>query len=65
MIQKIPEEYGSKFRFILVAAERAKHLQNGATPRISIRSRKPARIAIEEAKSSLVDWEMIEDKPEE
>ena len=60
MIKKIPEEYGSKFRFILVAAERAKHLQNGAIPKLSIQSRKPARIAIEEAKASLVEWVMLE-----
>lgn len=65
MIEKIPHEFGSKFRFILVAAERAKHLQNGAPPKVSIRSRKPARIAIEELRSGVVEWELLEEVPEE
>ncbi len=61
MIQKIPKEYGSKFRFILVAAERAKQLQNGAPPKLQLKSKKPAYIAIKETMEGLVEWEMLEE----
>ena len=33
-MQKIPETIGSKYRFIIIAAERAKQLQNNAKPKI-------------------------------
>src|SRR6266581_408020 len=45
----LPREVDSKFRFITVAAQRAKQLQNGAKPRVETRSRKSTRVAIEEA----------------
>ena len=34
MIIKIPKEFDSKFRFIVVAAERAKQIQGGAPPKM-------------------------------
>ena len=34
MIIKIPKEFDSKFRFIVVAAERAKQIQSGAPPKM-------------------------------
>jgi DNA-directed RNA polymerase subunit omega len=64
MIQRIPKEYGSKFRFILVAAERAKQLQNGAPPKLQVKSKKAAFIAIKEAQESLVEWEILEEDAE-
>ncbi len=45
----LPKDIDSKFRFITVAAQRAKQLQGGAKPRVETRSRKPTRIAVEEA----------------
>lgn len=66
MIIKIPEKFDSKFRFILVAAERAKQIQNGAPPKIESKSRKPAHIAIKEVEAGLVKYEILEElKPEE
>lgn len=65
MIHKIPEEFDSKFRFILVAAERAKQIQNGAPPRVQVKSRKPAYIAIKETSEGLVDYEILEAEDEE
>ena len=44
----LPGTWTSKFRFITVAAQRAKQLQNGAKPRVEARSRKPTRIAMQE-----------------
>ena len=61
MNQKIPDAFGSKFRFILVAAERAKQIQNGAPPMLALKSRKPAYIAVKEAQAGLVKWTMLEE----
>ena len=49
----------SKFRFILIAAKRARQLQSGAKPLIHTTSRKPTRIAQDEVRSSMVEWELI------
>lgn len=63
MIITIPRDYDSKFRFIRVAALRAKQLQSGAPPHIDMESRKPAYVAIREAEQSLVNYKILE--PEE
>ncbi len=65
MIIKVPEEYDSKFRFILVAAERAKQLQNGAPPKLDSKSRKPAFVAVKETEQGLVPFEILEVDGEE
>jgi DNA-directed RNA polymerase subunit omega len=57
-MQKIPERIGSKYRFIIVAAERAKQLQNNARPKIKTRSTKPAYIAMRELEQDLISYEM-------
>lgn len=57
-MQKIPESIGSKYRFIILAAERAKQLQNNAKPKIRTRSTKPAFIAMRELEQDLVSFEM-------
>ncbi len=64
MIIKVPEEFDSKFRFILVAAERAKQLQNGAPPKINVKSRKPSYVAIREVERGLVPYEILEEDEE-
>ncbi len=64
----LPKDVDSKFRFITVAAQRAKQIQNGAKPRVEAKTRKPTRVAIEEVLANAVSWEMREDvkppKPE-
>jgi DNA-directed RNA polymerase omega subunit len=57
-MQKIPESIGSKYRFIIVAAERAKQLQNNAKPKIKTKSTKPAFIAMKELEQNLIAFEM-------
>ena len=57
----LPKNVDSKFRFITVAAQRAKQLQAGAKPRVETRSRKPTRIAVEEALAETISWEVRED----
>ncbi len=59
MTVKIPKQFDSKFRFILVAAERAKQLQHGAPPRIKSQSRKPASIAVQEVEQNLVPFVIL------
>ncbi|HSD29659.1 MAG TPA: DNA-directed RNA polymerase subunit omega [Vicinamibacteria bacterium] len=59
----LPKNVDSKFRFITVAAQRAKQLQAGAKPRVDTRSRKPTRIAVEETIAETISWE-IREEPE-
>jgi DNA-directed RNA polymerase omega subunit len=56
----LPKDVDSKFRFITVASQRAKQLQNGAKPRVEVRSRKPTRIAMQEVLANAVSWEFKE-----
>lgn len=62
----LPKDVDSKFRFITVAAQRAKQLQNGAKPRVETRSRKPTRIAMQEVLAGAISWEVKDEsvKPE-
>ncbi len=59
MTVRIPETFDSKFRFILVAAARAKQIQHGAPPRIKSQSRKPASIAVQEVEENLVPYVIL------
>jgi len=60
----LPKDVDSKFRFITVASQRAKQLQNGAKPRVDARSRKPTRIAMQEVLAGAVSWELRDKVPE-
>lgn len=64
-IVKIPSEFDSKFRFILVASERAKQLLNGAPPKIKVKAKKPSVIAIQEVAQSKIEYEILEPDEEE
>ena len=59
----LPRDVDSKFRFITVAAQRAKQIQNGAKPRVEVTSRKPTRIAVDEVLANAVSWEIPEEAP--
>jgi DNA-directed RNA polymerase subunit omega len=50
------EGFDSNYRYILVAARRARQLQGGAPPVIETGSRKPCRIAQDEIKAGKVKW---------
>ena len=56
----LPKEVDSKFRFITVAAQRAKQIQNGAKPRVETASRKPTRVAMQEVLANAISWEIRE-----
>jgi DNA-directed RNA polymerase subunit omega len=49
----------SKYRFIILAAKRAKQLLKGAKPKIETRSKNPIRIAQAEVRKGLVEYEII------
>ena len=47
----------SKFRLVLIAAERAERLLKGARPKMEFKSIKLARGALEEGLEGLVEWD--------
>ncbi len=51
------EKVDSKFRFVHVAARRARQLMSGAQPFVHSPSRKATRIAQEEVLSGLIQYE--------
>ncbi len=59
---KLMEGFDSNYRYILVAARRARQLQSGARPVIETNSRKPCRIAQDEIKAGKVKW-LIPEEP--
>ena len=59
----IENEYDSNFRYVLVAARRARQLQNGAEPLIPSKSRKACRVAQEEIAAGKVAYVKKEDTP--
>ncbi len=54
--------FDSNYRFIIVAARRARQLQSGSPTLIDTSSRKPCRIAQDEIRAGKVHWELT---PEE
>lgn len=52
----------SKYRMIILAAQRSKQLQRGARPRVELDSNrhKPTRIALREVESGKIDFKTIE-----
>ena len=60
--QQETPELDSKYRLILVAAQRSKQLQKGARPRVEMDSQrhKPTRIALEEVQRGLIHFSLVE-----
>ena len=55
---KLVEGFDSNYRYVLVAARRARQIQSGARPVVEPHSRKPSRIAEEEIQAGRVKWEI-------
>ena len=53
---KVVDGFDSKYRYILVAARRARQIQSGARPMVSMDSRKPCRIAQDEVDAGKVGY---------
>jgi DNA-directed RNA polymerase subunit omega len=60
-VEEIPE-IDSKYRRILLAAQRSKQLQRGATPRVNVdvRKIKPTRIAMKELEEKKIHFKILE-----
>ncbi|MEJ2086701.1 MAG: DNA-directed RNA polymerase subunit omega [Acidobacteriota bacterium] len=56
-MDRIPEKIDSKFRFVLLAAERAEQMLRGARPKIDMGPLKATRIAMQEISNDLVEWD--------
>jgi DNA-directed RNA polymerase subunit omega len=54
---KLMDGFDSNYRYILVAARRARQIQSGAMPLVEVNSRKPCRIAREEINAGKVKWQ--------
>lgn len=63
-IEKVTPEVDSKYRLILLAAQRSKQLQKGATPRVNAdpRRTKATRIALQEFKEKKVHFEFTDEE---
>ena len=56
---ELPQKLDSKFRFILVAAKRARQLQAGARPLIQSSAKRLTRVAQQEVSAGLVPFELL------
>lgn len=56
----LPQIVDSKFRFILVAAKRARQLQAGAKPLVQTQTKKITKVAQMEVEAGLVPYEVLE-----
>jgi DNA-directed RNA polymerase omega subunit len=57
-----PPKIDSKYRMIILAAQRSKQLQRGAVSRveIDIRKNKPTRVALKEIENRKVNFEILD-----
>jgi DNA-directed RNA polymerase subunit omega len=56
---ELPQKLDSKFRYILVAAKRARQLQAGARPLIQTTEKRLTRVAQQEVAAGLVPFELL------
>jgi len=56
----VPQTVDSKYRFILLAAKRARQLQAGARPLIQTTNKRPTKVAQLEVASNLVPFENMQ-----
>ena len=49
--------FDSNYRYVLVAARRARQLLSGARPQVETGARKPCKIAMEEIAAGKVKWD--------
>jgi DNA-directed RNA polymerase omega subunit len=56
-MDRMPTEMDSKFRYVLVAANRAEQLMRGARPKLAESRRKPTVVAMREVDENLVEWD--------
>jgi len=55
----------SKFRFVILASKRAKQLLKGSKPKLKSKSKSLIRLAQQEIKDGLINYEILKSKKEE
>ena len=56
-MQQIPEKIDSKFRFVLLASQRAEQMMRGAQPKVDKPGAKQTRVAMHEILEDAVGWD--------
>lgn len=56
-MERIPDKIDSKFRFVLLAAQRAEQMMRGGRPKVEMGDLRSTRVAVEEISNDLVDWD--------
>ncbi len=56
-MDRIPDKIDSRFRYVLLAAERAEQLLRGGSAKIDTGEIKPTRVAMNEISSDLIAWD--------
>ena len=59
----VNEKIGSKYRFVVLCAQRTKQLLEGAEPRMEVPVKKPAFLAMQEVLAGQVEWTVKETEP--
>ena len=59
------EDVPSRYQFVHIVARRARKLQGGARPLLPPSSRKPTRVAQQEAMAGLIDYTFVNVNPPE
>ncbi|MEJ2420426.1 MAG: DNA-directed RNA polymerase subunit omega [Acidobacteriota bacterium] len=54
---QVSQKVGSKFRFVVLGAQRARQLMDGAEPRVETEYEKPAFVALRELQADKLKWE--------
>lgn len=62
---KYSSNIDSKYRFVILAAKRAKMLLKGAKPKVKSKHKNPIRIAQNEVLLGAIDYEILQTKKEE
>jgi DNA-directed RNA polymerase subunit omega len=64
LTMKLKDGFDSNYRYVLVAARRARQLSGGAPPLVATTARKPSKIAQEEIDAGKIQY-MVQAKKEE
>lgn len=62
---ELPNNIDSKFRYILIAAKRARQLQSGTRPLVQTQTKRATKIAQQEVTAGLVPFEIIDLKTQD
>jgi len=59
-VVELLEKVNDRYSLVILTSKRARQIINGSDPRISINSKKPLTIAINEVDTNAVEYEIIE-----